>query len=64
MVEVSVYMTGKRTMTTRINSTIDTDLEKKFREVTFSKFGLRKGSIQDGLEEALNEWIKRQKGKK
>lgn len=48
---------------TRINTTIDYNLEKKFREVTFGKFGLRKGSIQDGLEEALEEWIKRQKKK-
>ena len=49
---------------TRINSTIDSNLEKKFREITFNKFGFRKGSIQEGLEEAIDDWIKRQKGKK
>lgn len=49
---------------TRINTTIDFNLEKKFREVTFGKFGLRKGSIQEGLEEALDEWIKKQKKSK
>lgn len=55
---------GVESKTTRINSTIDAELEKKFREVTFGKFGLRKGSIQEGLEEALDEWIKRQKKKR
>ena len=54
----------EKSKTTRINSTIDSKLEKKFREVTFGKFGLRKGSIQEGLEEALDEWIKKQKKKK
>jgi len=49
---------------TRINTTINSNLEKKFREVTFNKFGLRKGSIQEGLEEALDEWIKKQRKKK
>ena len=59
--EIAKYNMVELKKMTRINSTIDSDLEKKFREVTFGKFGLRKGSIQEGLEEALNEWIKRQK---
>lgn len=46
---------------TRINSTIDSEMEKEFRELTNKKFGYKKGSIQFGLEEALDEWIKKQK---
>jgi len=46
--------------TTRINTTINSKLEKKFRKAAFGKFGLKKGSIQKGLEEALTQWIKKQ----
>ncbi|TLX80417.1 MAG: hypothetical protein E6L00_07605 [Thaumarchaeota archaeon] len=46
---------------TRINSTIDSDMEKEFRELTNKKFKYKKGSIQFGLEEAIDEWIKQQK---
>ena len=50
--------------TTRINSTIDSKLEKEFREITFKKYGYKKGSIQDGLQEAIQAWITLQKKKK
>jgi hypothetical protein len=45
--------------TTRINSTIDTDLEKQFRETVYKEYGLKKGSIQKALEKAIDEWIKK-----
>lgn len=45
---------------TRINSTIDSDLEKKFREIANKKFNYKKGSIQLGLEEAIESWIDEQ----
>ena len=47
--------------TTRINTTINTELEKKFRKIAFAKFGLQKGSIKKGLEEAIGEWVKKNK---
>ena len=45
---------------TRINSTIDSDLELKFRELANKKFNYKKGSIQHGLEEAIESWIDEQ----
>ncbi len=45
---------------TRINSTIDSELEKKFRELTNKKFNYKKGSIQLGLEESIESWIDEQ----
>ena len=45
---------------TRINSTIDSELEKKFRELANKKFSYKKGSIQFGLEEAIESWIDEQ----
>lgn len=48
----------QKTMT-RINSTINSDLEKQFREVVYKTYGLKKGSIQKALEKAIGEWIKK-----
>lgn len=48
---------------TRINSTINSNMEKEFRELANKKFEYKKGSIQFGLEEAIDEWIKQQKRK-
>lgn len=49
--------------TTRINSTIDSELEKEFRDAVYKKWGFKKGNLQEGLEEAIDEWIKQQKKK-
>lgn len=46
---------------TRVNSTIEAGLEKEFRELANKKFDYKKGSIQFGLEEAIDQWIKTQK---
>ncbi len=56
-------MVESKKQVTRVNSTIDSDLEKEFREVANKKFNYKKGSIQFGLEEAIDEWIKQQKKK-
>lgn len=56
-------MVPEQEKTTRINSTIDANLEKKFREIAFKEFGYKKGSIQKGLEDAISIWIKNQKQK-
>jgi len=50
--------------TTRINTTIDSGLEEEFRELTFKTFGFKKGSIQNGLEDAIYDWIRKQKKRK
>lgn len=49
---------------TRVNSTISSSLEKEFRELANKKFDYKKGSIQFGLEEAIDQWIKTQKKNK
>ena len=49
---------------TRVNSTIEASLEKEFRELANKKFDYKKGSIQFGLEEAIDQWIKTQKKNK
>ena len=49
---------------TRVNSTIEASLEKEFRELANKKFNYKKGSIQFGLEEAIDQWIKTQKKNK
>ena len=54
----------KKKEVTRINSTINSDLERQVREVANIKFKYKKGAIQSALEEALTEWLKMQKGVK
>lgn len=51
----------ERKVVTRINSTVESKLEKEFRELVNKKFDYKKGSIQFGLEEAIDDWIKKQK---
>jgi hypothetical protein len=48
----------KKRKTTRLNLTISQDLEKKFRNEVYKRYGLRKGDIQRGIEEAIELWIK------
>jgi len=50
--------------TTRINTTIDSGLEEEFRELAFETFGYKKGSIRNGLEDAIYDWIRKQKKRK
>lgn len=50
--------------TTRINSTIKADLERQFRETVYEVYGFKKGNLQIGLEDAIEDWIKKQSGKK
>jgi hypothetical protein len=48
-------------VTTRINLVLDEDLEQKFRNAVFQKYGMKKGNIQKAVEEALGEWIEAQR---
>ena len=35
------------------------DLEEKFRNKVFKKYGMKKGNITIAIQEALEEWIKK-----
>jgi len=50
---------SKKSKTVRINITISENLEKRFREQVFNRYGLHKGDIQRAVEEAIELWIKR-----
>ncbi|MEM2026848.1 MAG: hypothetical protein QXT30_03695 [Candidatus Bathyarchaeia archaeon] len=43
----------------KLNLKIEDWLESKFRETAYRKYGYRKGSLRRALEEALEEWIRR-----
>ncbi len=45
-------------MNVRINITLPEDLEKKFREEVFKRYGMKKGNIAKATEEAIRNWIK------
>jgi len=42
----------------KITLTLRDDLEKRFREEVFRRFGLKKGNIQIAIEDAIELWIK------
>ncbi len=48
-----VYM-GKLTIS------ISDKIEENLRKKAAVKFGLRKGSIRDAIEEAVSQWLKRE----
>lgn len=37
------------------------ELEKKFREEVFKRFGMKKGNITLAIEEAIKDWINKDK---
>jgi citrate lyase gamma subunit len=50
-------MKKKNKKNVKINLTIDSDLEKQFREAISKKYGFKKGNMQLAIEEAIREWI-------
>lgn len=42
----------------KINLSIDDALEKRFREEVFKRYGMKKGNIQQAIEEAIQVWIR------
>ena len=40
-----------------IRGVITSSTEDKFRKIAMKKFGYRKGSLSQALEEALRQWI-------
>jgi hypothetical protein len=48
----------------RIDAIIPDDLEKKLRLKAVDKFGGKKGSLTDALEQAIADWVEKPEGKK
>jgi len=45
----------------KINIIIPDKLEKEFREAIFKRFGMKRGNISKAIQEAIKDWIKKQK---
>lgn len=43
---------------------LDDELDERFREAVFKAKGLRRGSITEAIEEAIDFWIQKQEEKK
>jgi len=41
----------------KINLEIDDALENEFRSAAVEKFGARKGFLKKGIEEAMKDWV-------
>jgi hypothetical protein len=44
-----------------IRGQVSEELEKEFRKLAMGKFGYAKGALSKALEEAVKEWIKKNK---
>ena len=45
----------------RLNLIVSDELEEKFREMVFRKYGMKKGNITKAVEEAIDLWIENEK---
>ena len=45
----------------KLNISLSDETEEKFREVVFKKFGMKKGNINKAFEEAIDDWINKNK---
>ena len=52
-------MSGKKTRD--IDTTIDVELNKKFREIVYRKYGYKRGAISDAVEEAIRDYVHKYK---
>ena len=43
----------------RIDVILPDDLEKKFRNKVFKKFGMKRGNITAAIQEAIEQWIEK-----
>ena len=41
----------------RLDLTIDPELNKQFRDMVYKKFGMKKGNLRTALEEAIRLWL-------
>jgi len=44
-------------MNVRINITLPEELEQRFREEVFKRYGMKKGNIAKAFEEAIRKWV-------
>jgi len=42
----------------KITLTLNDEIEKRFREEVFKRLGMKKGNIQQAIEDAIEVWIK------
>ena len=47
----------------RLDLTIDPELDKRFRDMVYKKFGMKKGNLRTALEEAIRLWLNSEKDK-
>jgi len=47
----------------RITITIPDELEMKFREIAYKKFGPKRGNLSRSIEEAIKEWVEKNQEK-
>ena len=52
-------MSGKKTRD--IDTTIDVELNKKFREIVYKKYGYKRGAISAAVEEAIRDYVNKYK---
>ena len=45
----------------RLDLTIDPELDKLFRDMVYKKFGMKKGNLRTALEEAIRLWLSNEK---
>jgi hypothetical protein len=45
----------------KLTLTLNDELEKRFRDEVFKRFGMKKGNMQIAIEEAIEAWIKTKK---
>jgi hypothetical protein len=46
----------------KITLTLDDDIERRFREEIFKRMGMKKGNMQQAIEEAIERWIRSKRG--
>jgi len=59
-----VYNTSCVKALGRINITISDQLEDRFRKAVATKCGWKKGALSEAIEEAVQDWIKKQQTEK
>jgi hypothetical protein len=47
----------------KIDLIISDELEKKFRDNVYKRYGLKRGNIKTAIEEAIADWIEKQSNK-
>lgn len=48
----------------KMNIDISDELDERFREAVFNRFGMKKGNLTMAIEEALTDWINKKNGGK